>query len=165
MASPVYTVETALAVVKLGRNDAGGDWLTDAQYRSLIAANIVEPRAALTFDKLVTGYYVYNYGQHGGRYTILLFEDDTTPFAGEDDVEYEVSARGSIVVTTGTHSTNSISVTAAVIDYGKLMEDIYFTLSAQSSITIAQSFGNIGITPGVIARDLREIASHWRGVR
>lgn len=167
MAAAVLTVETALEIVKLGRNDTLGAWLSDAQYRSLILGHVKETSNTRTFTAInsTNTFFVAENGRYRGSHDLLLFDSDTAPITGADDRVYEVSARGTIAVTTGAHTSSTITTTASVIDYGALMKDIFYHLAIHSSIPIAQSFGDISITPGAIFKYLLEAAEHWEGTR
>jgi hypothetical protein len=163
MAAATYSVESLLDNVKLAVNDVDGNWITDAQYNSFIISNIVQTTGTITFEKRGVGYYLAQ--NYSGNPNILLFDNDTTPFTGEDDNAYAVDAKGTIMVTTGTHSTDSIGVAASVVDFAALMYELLMWLAGHRSMQIAQTFGGDSFTPGDVAAQLTLQASHYLGIR
>ncbi len=163
MADPVYNVESLIDNIKLALNDVDGNWITDAQYRAFIATGITADSADRIYNKRTTGRYTCD-GYHGDPYA-LLFDNDTTPFTGEADVEYEVDARGSVYIASGTHSTDTITISAGVVDFALIMSDVYHWLAAHRSMDIAQTYGGDSYTPGVTFDHLIKVSDYWRSIR
>ena len=163
MAAAVYNVESLLDNVKLALNDIDGNWITDAQYNAFIMCQIAQSASTITFEKKAVGYYVAD--GYGGNPYALLFDSDTAPFTGETDVEYDVDAKGTIHVTSGTHSTDTIDVSAAVVDFAALMYEILLWLANHRAMQIAQTFGGDSITPGDVHDNIMSMASHYAGIR
>lgn len=163
MAAAVYNVESLLDNVKLAVNDVAGAWLSDAQYNSFIASQIVEDQGTRTFTKRATGWFVCD-GYDGLPYA-LLFASDTTPFTGESDVTYEVNARGSIQISSGTTAVTSISVTAAVVDFAAVMYELFIWLAAHRAMDITRSLGGDSYSVSGVRAELMRAAEHWQGIR
>lgn len=162
MAAATYSVVTVLNWVEAKIQDATNLALTEAQITAFIAQAIVADATTYTFTKRATGIYTHtSFGEEVSR--LLLFQTPAAPFSGEDDKAYTVNCDGSIIVTTGTHSTSTIDVIGAPVDIGTLMPHVLMTLATRASRIEPQSMGGASIDPSQHADKLRRAAEYWRG--
>jgi len=169
MADPVYNNVSTVTHVKLLLNDmATADaesFLTAAQYRDFVMKHIgaVEKDWVL---RLVTANY-YRYVPAGELFLFNPYgSSDTTVsiFTGEDDLVYTVNPTGFIQVTTGTHSADTITVTAARVDLGELMVELCMYIAQHRAQEVSMVMGDGSYTPEEVYRKLITMAETWRGV-
>ena len=163
MAAPVYTyvpiydeVKAALDMnaddTQITASTVATTYLTEAIINRLVYRNLLGTESSFTADKAATGIYI---APQGYRYWLL------PTFTGEDDVEYTVNSTGSIEVTSGTHSTDSITVSAAEINFCLLMVDVLRYIANHFARKAAQSFGSTSISPQTVRAECMRQASHW----
>ncbi len=156
------TVDTVLKRVRLGVNDVGGKWLTDAQYNSFIFAPcaVVQESSAHTFNLRDSGIWSLDGGEWAGNPYVLNIPS-SSPFTElSTSSTYEASCWGNIV-TAAVDTTASYSITASVIDYAYVMSELYFWLANHRSLEIASANGQM---VGDTARYLIDRARDWQGI-
>lgn len=166
MAAPVYTYVTVLDEVRLALNMKGSDaFLTDDEIESFIFENIVSESATYTFQKVLTGKLYKYYG--GFAYGLFLWGTNSgaPTFTGETDVEYTIRAKGSIEVTTGTHSTDTIDVAGARVDFPHLMTQLLHYLATHRSQEISVSGGLGSVSAAGVQDQLFKMADYWTGIQ
>ena len=169
MVAAVYTNVSTVTHVKLLLNDTATDddksFLTPAQYRDFIMKHIAAEEQDWIF-RLVTANY-YRYTPAGSLFLFNPFgSSDTTEsiFTGEDDCEYTINPTGFIEVTTGTHSEDTITVTAARVDLAELMVDFCMFIAQHRAQEVSQAMGEGSYTPEEVYQKLISMAEIYRGV-
>jgi hypothetical protein len=154
MASPVYTYTTIFDEVKAALNleTTGITSIPEAVIMRIAYRHIVGNESTYAAQKVATGIYKSNIGY--GYWLLPTFD-------GEDDVEYTINSTGSIEVTSGTHSTDSITVTATSVNFCMLMVDILRYIADNFAKTAAQSMGSTSISPQTVRAECMRQASHW----
>jgi len=159
MAAATYTYVTVLDEIRLALDWKGTDKImSDAEINRFIFEHIMAEESTWVFQKVTTGLYK-NY--HGYSYGLMLYNPT---FTGEDDCVYLVNARGSISVTTGTHSTETINVTGARVDFPTVMVDILHWLATHRCKEISESVGGGSVSSTSVAREIRDMIEYWQGV-
>jgi hypothetical protein len=125
---------TPMDAIKLAINSAGVDanLITDTRYAGFVVGHALSTSQTYTFQQVATGYYtLIGYGglclltvgtpyteTNGVSSTLHCGWDDTAP---------------SVVVTAGTQTGDTLSVTATPIDYRATMVDICRMLKSQAA--------------------------------
>lgn len=164
MASPVYNVITPLSWLKLHVRDADNKWLSDAQYQRYIGEAMYGTVAPFVFLKNQTNWYRNYYFGQGDPSALILFQDSTTPFTGEDNCTYEVSCTGVIQVSSGTATASSITANGVIIDLTILMPIVLDTLMVMASQLTSSSSGGSSRDNSQRMKQLKEMAATWRGI-
>jgi hypothetical protein len=159
MAAAIINVETVLEAAKLGMNDndsAGPFWIPNTKYQQIIAAAVCSTESTWTFQKYSATLYKVAAGLEG---MALWFTSDTAPFgAGQDNVTYEVSCMGTIIITAGTCTATSFSVLACRVDYAKMMCDLNMYLAQHRALQIANNNNQV---VGDTYRYFMDVADQW----
>lgn len=158
MAAAVINVETILEAVKLGMNDntATPVWIPNAKYQQIIASAARTTESTWTFQKFSATLFKCSGDLGQGA---LWFTSETAPFgAGEDNVTYEVSCMGTIVITAGTCTATSFSVNACLIDYAKVMSNLNMYMAQHRALQLANS-NNQDV--GATYRYFMDVADQW----
>jgi len=159
MAAPSYTYVTVLDEVRLALDWKGTDKImTDAEINRFIFEHILAEETTWIFQKVTTGLYKC---YHAYTYGLMLYNPT---FTGEDNNVYLVNARGSIVVTTGTHTTDNITVTGARVDFPLVMVDVLHWLATHRCKEISASSGGGSVSSASVAREIRDMIEYWQGV-
>jgi len=164
MASPVYNVIKPLAWLKRHVRDADNKWLTDAQYQSYIGEAMYGTVAPFVFLRNQTNWYRNYYFGQGDPSALILFENATTPFTGENDCTYEVSCTGVIQVSSGTATDTSITARGVIVDLTILMPAVLDTLMVLASQLSSSSSGGSSRDNYPRMKQLKEMAATWRGI-
>lgn len=169
MAGAVYTYTTVLDEVRLSLGWKGTDKvLTDAEIERSIYSHIPNLSQAWNFSVKLTGKLYTSDNKY--PYGLMLLGTGGAgavggpTFTGEDDKVYVSNAKGSIRVTTGTHSTTSITVEGARVEYPALMVEILHFLATNRCQEISVSVGYEGISSAQIHSQLLEMADYWTGI-
>lgn len=138
MATTVYTVQDA---IKLALNDAGagvgqaGTWLSDAYLDGVITDRVVTS-GTFTLSRWSSTAAWFGGGQFGGygpNYA-LYFDNQTTPFAAEGSETYDIYARGlKVKLKTGSRTASTISIVGSLIDFDRVMADLFYLLYTQTA--------------------------------
>lgn len=148
---------------------AGTTWLEDYQLYEFAQQHIVSANTTVQLSKRSTGVYTY---QMGYAPVAMLFNTPAAPFTGDADVTYYTYANGPTVraYTSGgtvpvNHSSDTISLTGALVDFNEMMYHILTWLASYRAMAISQSYGNGSLSPGEMRKELLEMAASWRGVK
>lgn len=164
MAAPVYNVITPLAWLKRHVRDTDNKWLTDAQYQAYIGEAIYGTTAPFVFLQQTTNWYRNMYFGQGDQSSLLLFQNSTTPFTGENDCTYEISCTGVIQVSSGTATAASITAYGIIVDLTILIPTVLDTLMVLASQLASSSTGSSSRDNSQRLRQLKEMAATWRGI-
>ena len=168
MASPTYTYVTIYDEVKDAMNFNADD--TDVSASSVATTFLTQAIIdRLTFRRIVNNETQYTaelatdniFVAYLGGYTYWLNPTFTGESGSPTGVAYTVNASGSIEVTSGTHSTTSITVTAAGVNFALLMVDVFRYCGNYFSRQVAASYGPTSISPQTVRQELMRQASHW----
>jgi hypothetical protein len=175
MAAAVFNVYTVRDQVKQAVKDfanglgAAGDWLSDDEYDSIILDSLLTSEGTYTLTKMTTG--IYQYQTTTGSGISLWLADDITPFTGDADVTYKVYAQGLKVksyTTGGTvavdHSSDSIEITGAPVDYHKAVADCFGYLKSHRATEVTQSASIGSVTIDITMSKLNQAIAYWQGV-
>ena len=99
--------------------------------------------------------------------TTAALSDSGTYDAGEAYTvinEYTVYARGAIEVTEGKHSTDTIAVTGARVNFPNVMVQILHWLATHRCQEVAQNSLSGSTDPSRVKDELLQMAEYWQGV-
>lgn len=166
MATTVYTVQDA---VKLALNDASGGlgaagtWLSDGNIDGFITDRIVTAGTFTLTRWSSTAAWFGNSG-YGNNYA-LYFDNQTTPFAAEGSETYDIYARGlKVKLKTGSRTASTISIVGMLVDFDRVMADIYWLLYTQTAGEDDTSVGGSSQSP--VGKKAEYLKAHefWKGV-
>ena len=159
MAAAEYTYRTVIDEVRGALNMPGSEQvLTDEVILSFIFQHIEQSQT-----------FVFNYKINGTLYVYQLSPDTkiyNLRFTGEDDVEYQVNASGSIRITggdTGEHSESQITATGCLVWFNQVMADLLYWMATNRSTEAGINVPMGSYTPRT-SSELMEMASVWQGI-
>lgn len=169
MATTVYTIQDA---VKLALNDAGagvgqaGTWLSDAYIDGFVTDRAIT-YGSFTIQRWGSGAAWFggqNFGGYGNN-KALYFDNQTTPFAAEGSETYDIYARGmKVKLKTGSRTASTITINGTLIDFDRVMADLFWLLYTQTSGEDDSTTGNSSQSP--IGKKQTYLNAHefWKGV-
>lgn len=131
------TTQSLLDEIKNIFDDDNSKYMSDAEYESFIFKH-TSVEGSYAFQRMRTGLYVYQGGD-------IWFEN--MEFSTEDGVDYTANATGSILVTTGTHSSSIINVTATRCDFTEVVVDTARQILVNNGIKGPTSLGDGTFVP------------------
>jgi len=168
MAAPVYTYVTVLDEIRYALDIVGTDKIiTDAILKRFIFNNIQNQSQNWSFQYKLSGLLYTSDDNY--PYGIMLIGTGGSgavggpTFTGETDVEYLVNAKGSIEVTSGTHSEDTISVEGARVDFPAVMVEVLHYLASHRSQEMAVNSQSGNTSPSGMKDELLSMADYWRG--
>jgi len=148
---------------------AGTTWLEDYQLYEFAQNHIVKANTTVQLSKRSTGVYTY---QQGYTPYAMLFNTPAAPFTGDADVTYYTYARGPSIraytsggTTPVDHSSDTISISGAMVDFNELMFHLLTWLASNRAMTISQSYGNGSLSAIEMRKELLDMAASWRGIK
>lgn len=169
MATTVYTIQDA---VKLALNDVSagvggaGTWLSDAYLDGFITDRAITS-GTFTISRWSSGAAWFggqNFGGYGNNYA-LYFDNQTTPFAAESTETYDIYARGmKVKLKTGTRTASDISIVGTLIDFDRVMADLFWLMYTQVTPEADTSVGGASMTPDAKKAAILAAHEYWKGV-
>ena len=148
---------------------AGVSWIEDYELYEFAQNHIIQSNTTLQLTKKATGVYTCNQ-----RYSpaAILLNTPAAPFTGDADVTYYTYTRGPSVraytsggTTPVDHSSDTISLSGAVIDFNEMMFQLLTWLASYRAMSISQTYSTGSITPSEMRRELLDMAATWRGIK
>jgi len=157
-----YNVRTLVTEAQYALNDiTGSRMLSDADILRFLLRRVITRNHTVTLYDTGNGYYAY---LGGAVFPMIL--NETTPFSGEDGLTYTVNANGpSAVVTDGSATEDSLSVTGTLVDYEEALADMLVYLATHKAQQVSESFLDGSMTPVQVHRQMMEMAEAIRGPR
>ena len=151
-------------VTSLGAS--AGKWLTADEYDALLLNFIYDSQeSTYTLTKRTTGIYTYSGGVD------LYLSNQITPFTGDNDVTYTVSARGltvKSVISNGViqtdHSSSTIDIIGVPVDFNGYMVELFGTLKSQRATELTSSVGDASFTIDNTRARIDSAIAYWQGV-
>jgi len=106
-----------------------------------------------TFEQLATGLYRYASQKH-----LYLY---APTFTGEGGVDYTIHANASILVTAGTHSTQTIAVTGTPIRFYAFVSEVCMYLASQLAQKGTVSTGSSSVAMVSVRDELQRMAAYY----